>query len=799
MSNIDVVLVAAEKQTKAVEDLTIEVGGKMVDINRTLELAKSEMLRVGADNTEVMGDRLDTLDTVMEQLIVRLESDVTDLIQSIGSTNYTRVFKTLLETSDNPSLTVGTIFGVHRYSMDLPIVKHYRVVEGEDDGSGFVLDNGLFANLVVGEDKVLRASHLGLSEGVDYLDYFNNHLAAKIKNDGVTSLILDTGDITVDGTLYYDYSRLTIGGDGELLTNAIDNMLQRISAPRTNKRRYYGGINGGFVHNDIVRGAIRKKEIRIVLLGDSISVSPDYRSLGDVPDGFRNTRGVDNFDKHNCLGAQIYSEFLRILPPNIDIRFYSRSIGGLSYGNLDSAWDSIGGLFEGREQATPGKSWRDCVLDLNPDLIIHSMGMNESPSSYIDNFYNKWSFYITDVLKDKSFDQALLTTPNPNFHTAEQFGDFRQYSLNASKFWLANYQRLTSSRKGYTLIDVGFHSYMKRYGVDTRNWTFNKDSIPLIFVDGGTTSKVISRGSGSYNTECTPKTQPPYYSLTVVLNSSTDSDVAGFDFKIKLGDIIIQFAGGKVVAYTNIFGGSTLGVRGKSANFKLSAETNYTFNISLVAGGINVYADDILIISYNEPYYNTTLPIYFENPSSGQPVTVVLADIREASFPTYAVDTQSNGEMYGDLAYQNNKYGGGINHPSTIGLSEVYLPPVTEFINSLLTAQTNYSEIIGGTFVNDVVLLGRINRIPYNVVTLTELGSDLDLKVSIGEDGNYTVVNCTHHAGVSIYIDPDDLSVILINTVVAVTTIRHTGDWLSKQWFNYGDKGITRGDLIPTT
>lgn len=114
----------------------------------------------------------------------------------------------------------------------------------------------------------------------------------------------------VNATLDYAYGAITFSGDGKLLTNSLDNMLQRAGSEKTKAKQYHGSINQGQIFNEAIKTSALIAEIwlRVVLLGDSISVGNDYDSANTVAAGYVNSVGVDNADRHDCFAAQLYAE-----------------------------------------------------------------------------------------------------------------------------------------------------------------------------------------------------------------------------------------------------------------------------------------------------------------------------------------------------------------------------------------------------------------------------------------------------------------------------------------------------------
>lgn len=685
---------------------------------------------------------------------------------------------------------VGTYVRLTDREMGLFFVQSGSSANGYDTINA---GNGNTAVLQLSEVGTAYASQLGLATAVDYTTYFNGGLSVYIDLNNITKIVLDTGDITVSSSLNDSYGSVTFSGNGNLLTPNFNNTLQRIQSQKTDSKKYHGQYNIGGVFNSIAKNAIfKRKEIRVVLFGDSISVAADYDSFGAIPAGYRQPIGVDNYERNNCFGASLFNEICNAVPSDVRVRFYTRSIGGLAYGNIDQPWDSIEGLFAGREQATAGKAWRDCVLDLNPDLVIHGFGMNESATTYIDNFLTKWHQYLESEQKTLSFDQAIVTTPNPNFIDAAPFGDFKGYGLNASKFFVATMQRYIAKKYRYSLIDVAFNSYLKRYGIDTRSVNFKAKPDPYLFPNGAS-SRVISAGEAPSLSEITPKDLPLYWSTTFTINSSVASNTAGFDFKFTAGSIIVQIGGGGVNIFSGNYGGAGLFI--KSITYTMPAATNTAFTVTVTPSSIYLYINDELKIAVSDAPFNSTLPMQFDNSGNNVAVTVVSGLTYGVQFARYGQDAITNGDYYGVLDFTQNPNGGGVNHPSSTMLAEIYLPPAREYITELLKSSIEYDTVIGGTSAGQMVFLGRALGKQSNKITMKDYGSTRETIVKVTSANTWDVIKNTGGA-VSIYIDPFDLSVFLFNPSDPVLQIEFTGDWLVKRPTKLG---ITtpRGSLLP--
>lgn len=672
-------------------------------------------------------------------------------------------------------------------------VDHIRVLEVYSDGTGVLTVGGLHANLVVTEPRTIYASQLFIEANSNLTDVLFNKLPQKITAEGITQLVLDTGDISVTGTLPYVYQSVTFSGVGQLLVNTLDNVLQRFKSQKTDSKKYHGQYNLGGVFGSVSKAAIlKKKEIRIVLLGDSISASADYDSFNTIPTGSRPSFGVDNYERNNSLGATLFNELCSVLPSDVRIRFYSRSIAGRAYADITTAWDAMSSLWAGREQATAGKPWRDCVLDLNPDLVIHSMGMNETPITYLRDFTANWQQYIETKLMAQSFDQAILTTPNPNFANAGASGDFRAFSLNASKFFVSTLQRHIARKYKYSLIDVAFNSYLKRYGFDPRSTNFTAVEKPLLFSDGSS-SKLIAPATAETLFQ---SDTPLYQSASFYISSPVASNVAGFDFRFQFGDVLIQLADGKI----NVYPAGTLRVGGvviaKEVDYVLPANTQTKFLITITPTSIYVYVNNVLVIAVHGEAMTSTLPVRANNNANTSAVSVYNMKYFGSQFARYGQDAVTHKDYYGDLDFTTNPNGGGINHPSSTMLAEIYLPPAREFFTELMKSSIDYSNILGGTIANGAAYVGRILPIQHNRVSVTDYASGFNLVVTIGSGGTTWTVNKNVSNLFDVYIDPFDLSVFLKNTTAGIYHLEFTGEWMVKRPTKL-PAVMPRGTLLP--
>lgn len=631
----------------------------------------------------------------------------------------------------------------------------------------------------------LTASQLGLVGGNDYTALFNGTLKDKVLSEDITEIILDTGDITISDRLDYAYNRVTFSGEGEIIGTPPDNALQRMPAEKTSDKTYPSVITAGLFRNERCYNAIhRDRQIRIVLLGDSISVGSDYDSRATPLPGKQRTDGVDNLAVDNSLAKLMFNELCSMVPTGTRVLFYNRSISGRDYRQLDRPWDELApGTWTGREAAVPGKTWRDCVLDLDPDLVIHSMGMNHHPMNFLEAFESKWHNYVRDKYLEGVFDQVILTTPNPNFETADGFGDFRVFGHNAGKFYVASLQRFAARHyRGYSLVDVASLSCIKRYGFDPRSCSMEKEAHQL----EGAVLSIQEKKTAAH-----PKS-PFYHTTEFTLNPSVSSDDRLADYSLDVGSIIVQFAAGEIRVYPNK-DSPTVGI--VSCPFVLQAGIDTDVKVAVLPSGIFVYVNGQQVLyNKNTMFHDTVSSPVFNNRSWGKAtLTVSNARVFAQQFPRYAVDTR-NDEMFGKLNWTSNKYGGGVNHPSSVGLVEIYLPPVREYFSKLLndptSARTRLNTPVGG-----LLYVGTVSRHGNSKAELRDNLSGAYISVRRRAGGEMTVDNRSANP---VRVTPAGAVYIVASSTQGFFNLVWEGAWLNASPESYTDgASANMGELIP--
>lgn len=201
---------------------------------------------------------------------------------------------------------------------------------------------------------------------------------------------------------------------------------------------------------DQCKKAIADGELKIAFVGDSITEGCDLRD------------SKNNYV--NVLVDRIKEEL-----PEIKVEYKNFSLGARYLGDFVNdnykakKVESNCRLDFSREWAPEGKTWKDCVKDFKPDLVILAFGMNDAFAlkNSEEMFYNNMNKFACELNNwIKKPDLVLVSTilPTKNKWVYNQSEDI----TNA----LANVTRLFAKEKGYMLADANRLFQILRDGKD---------------------------------------------------------------------------------------------------------------------------------------------------------------------------------------------------------------------------------------------------------------------------------------------------------------------------------------------
>lgn len=401
------------------------------------------------------------------------------------------------------------------------------------------------------------------------------------------------------------------------------------------------------------------KALRVAFWGDSITEGNDI----DTPD--------DGYVAH-------VFDSLKTVLPGITVTPFNFGVGGAGiYSAYDPNFVGGSGIFT-QPWAVPGKSWFNHVKDFKPDLVVIAFGMNDGHAGE-DNTYNS----LVDLVNGmKAWNPApsvvvvpcMLPVKDPN----KFFGINNQYTLRVARvtreFGKANGLVVADANRTFQILRDGVDD-VSRIGTKEINftgyplgWTGNTSDFFLngtsLLVAPGLTGKFVTRTRSFYNGVIEFDVNIPGSGLqnAAWINYRDDSG--------NTGTITIQIAAGSgssgvVALYTSDSPSSLVNAQ----NLTIPTGVNHHIRMEVSNTSHRIYVNGTQVINFTMfkkmnngnitiggsglvPTYSN-MNIVYEDPVSG--------------IPFYTED-----DILGK--YNSPESGNGVNHPSALGHSLVYVP-----------------------------------------------------------------------------------------------------------------------------
>lgn len=195
--------------------------------------------------------------------------------------------------------------------------------------------------------------------------------------------------------------------------------------------------------------ACAKGEATVVCMGDSIfSVGADFVSPFESP--------------WNSLCS-----VLSMHNPDVRLKFYNRAIGGTSWGDMNDENYQLPMWWDIAEN----KSWKDSIVDLDPDLLILYSGGNDQYNFNQKAFQDLLKFFKDNL---SHCDIILCVTFLPS--TAALVNDYIDNRSQEGIIFVSEYIRNFAIANNYGYLDFGRWHAMCRDGVDPCAITLTKVS-----------------------------------------------------------------------------------------------------------------------------------------------------------------------------------------------------------------------------------------------------------------------------------------------------------------------------------
>ncbi|MEG2610510.1 MAG: hypothetical protein RSA91_07625 [Bacilli bacterium] len=627
----------------------------------------------------------------LEQNELCIVEDTEELIYKNKNGKYISVSKdkytvdNIEKLKESNNYKIGDVIKVSGFYIPSDGKHHLRKISKQNDLSGILLNNGLYAN-IVSKDEV-NLSWFGILENnspqdINYIiDYCYNTQC--ILNNDVRNVIPKT-DIT------NKLSGIKIKGFNfmDSLSNA--NKFLKSSS----NKNYFGKINSGNLN--VILGS---NELRVVTVSDSILSAKTLDSTsGLITEVNQNTSEASIFD---LIRLNLENKCKNL---NCDLKIYNRGIGGRRIQDIFEP--NAGGLPVGFNEwlTTDGKVWLDYVKDLNPDIIILAFGMNEG--DHFNNFYNSLARFKTEITGWFKIPKVIIVpTPRPsigwNIDSNIANTGWQQMIRQSS----ADISRWFGVVNDFYVMDINRKFNLEVSGFDVANSYIDNKEIYLNIQNNG---KVVSTAQQSKNFIWKQKirlsTPEEYVLLTFRPNRYGGT---GHVYTVQ-------------IHYTYFF------LKNKDrVIFNPAHNIDFTTERDLEI----VIHDNVLRIIVDGRTFIESRELYELAWEHDLIINNNYSDIKQDSFKCYLFKYTMYGqnytydEIYGkfiqdDYETKVDTGGNGVNHLSSLGIKVIYDPCIIEMVSDLNLKINNFIlenfTIQNGTELIDVSKLKYgLNKIKY--------------------------------------------------------------------------------------
>jgi hypothetical protein len=437
--------------------------------------------------------------------------------------------------------------------------------------------------------------------------------------------------------------------------------------------------------NQFYKALKANRTIKIVVIGDSISTAGShvlgttYKAAGGFwvssPDGLTRT---DTY----------FSRLIDLFTNKFQDRtfdFYNYAVGG----SIIQQWQDSK-TFDGTT-----KPWIDFVKDAQPDLVIIGWGMNTSiytTTREYKQYLDKVITYINGFTVKPSI--ALVTTPRPVLAVNDYWGnDENQNSRSNAAYVTRNF----GYEKGCYVIDVNRLSDIKRNGEDKESLEM-AEITPTIITGGVLANGEYTLASGQ-ELIITDKLQDFIIEFDINMQALSTGDNIWLRYNrfanesVDLHNATLLFpeqatGKGAIASYGNWVNSAYYPEATGSVGVAYSLKAYEYVNIRLEKRGaeFNVYVFDTRILRDYISSWGVSGSISFQHFNSN---TIKVKNIKVyKGKPKPYYKTMTEEDMWGNYIKDNFgtkpiRGGNGVNHPSTVGLNEVYVPAIKEFVDDI--------------------------------------------------------------------------------------------------------------------
>lgn len=489
---------------------------------------------------------------------------------------------------------------------------------------------------------------------------------------------------------------LILLGLAEIDSSSLENYyIQICKSFESYNGKYNSVAPGNTSFNQFITALTENRNIKVTIWGDSISTGG-----GDCLNmSFNGTNSGQDFSENSpqglTRGDAYYHRLIDLLSSTFKNRvfdFYNRAIGSTTI----QQWDSS------QTFNSTTKVWIDHIKDTQCDLLIIAFGMNNSSYSSAKGF----KYYLQQIMNyiEANFTTvptvALVTTPRPTMALDDTWGGSEgQLARDMAAYQARKY----GYERGCYIIDVNKISNVKRAGKSFENVFLKELAVTESEVDN-----IISGTYTKVGSEYVIQNSGIYLQINKYLKDFTfQFDVKLTNFPVSTENLWLAFNALSGLENVILFSPNYTGGLGRVSMYENYADSSHfpagKFWNDTVAWNDGTYRtiriekrDDVVDVFINNVrkmrgrFQINNLPGYVSlRKNSGDVGVITLQNLKiyEGVYP-HKKPTLTEYEMWGlheDGAYGTKPVigGNGVNHPSTIGLEEVYVPALKEFVDDL--------------------------------------------------------------------------------------------------------------------
>lgn len=564
-------------------------------------------------------------------------------------------------------------------------------------------------------DIVYNTAPNGADQTTDLNNYFNI-----LSDKGIKYAVFNkVGEYIANGDLTNAYKVLKIGNARINKANTDNWFINIINSYASFSEK----INSQSIQNmksNIDNGSFKQfttalsqnRPIKICFIGDSITAGSDQTS--DFSTRVTKYNGMsistDGITTDNSYTYKIINS-LKGAFPNTTFEMNNYAVGGT---RIDS-WDSTVTYWG------VTKKWIDFCKDSHPDVLVVGFGMNNNNFDNARLFANDLKSLIDYVNANFSPIPDIVVVTSPRCINVAGHVDWGNYENQGGRFMAQNVARSIAKEYGAYVMDVGRLSDIKRVGLDYTKPIFKRLSISdfqEVFTnvtknaDGSYIFGSESWNSFSlinnYQKDFTLKLklrfetsnanasnmllvsfnkarEADFYENRVTITPKSVDNFAHINTYLRCADYPNWSGSGDTTLFTD-----TESYEGKDITLIISKRAE-----KVEIRKLNSYGyEDILIEDYADSWdVHGYFDFRYIPANTGDSLIIKSIEINGAEYPQYIPKITEN-EMFGgfvDGDYSTKMpYGGsGANHPSSIGISEVYEPAIDEMVKDIVLTVNN--------------------------------------------------------------------------------------------------------------